>query len=291
MDKGAVLTHILESKGVLTLLGGELPVSVINNNKYIPPLTAGSREEGDHLPSLDHAIHTALSGGIRTVTVVGPEGCGKTTALEKLVVDWAKGEELQNFSHVFPLWFRELNSLEGELSLETLIQRHHAPPVSMSLALQKPQDVLFVMDGLDEYEHSLDPSVHTLCSDPSQPASVSCIVASLLHGSLLKGAAFVVATRPTGCVEFLGGTQVDVLGFLKPQREAYFNSFFTDPADANKALMQMERTLGFYDFCSSPRLCWTVCSIYKSLIDSGTIFPETLSQLFVDILVHLLNML
>ncbi|XP_028265768.1 NACHT, LRR and PYD domains-containing protein 12 [Parambassis ranga] len=290
MDKAAVLTHILESRGVVTLLGGELPVSVINNNKYIPPLTAGSREEGD-LPSLDHAIQTALSGEIRTVTVIGPEGCGKTTALEKLVVDWAKGEQLQNFSHVFHLRFRQLNSLEGELSLETLIQRHLVPPVSISLALQKPQDVLFVMDGLDEYKHSLDPSIHSLCSDPSQPASVSCIVASLLHGSLLEGAAFVVATRPTGCVEFLSGTQVEVLGFLKPQREAYFNSFFTDPADAKKALMHMERTLGFYDFCSSPRWCWTVCSIYKSLIDSGAIFPETLSQLFVDILVHLLNML
>ncbi|XP_069580446.1 NACHT, LRR and PYD domains-containing protein 12 [Brachyistius frenatus] len=284
MDKAAVLTHILKSKGVSSLLGGELSSSVISSNKYIPPLTAEAQVTDDDLPSLNQAILSALSAENKTVTLVGPEGLGKSTALQKLIMDWAKAEHLQNFSCVFHFRFRELNSLDGALSLETLIHHHHVPSLSKPLPLQKPEEVLFVFDDLDEYKHNLDPSVHTLCSDPSQAASVSCLVASLLHGSLLKGAAFVVAVRQTGCLKFLGGTQVEVLGFLKAQREAYFNRFFTDPAAANKALMHMERTLSFDDICTSPRFCWTVCSIYKSLIDSGEKLPETLSQLFVEIL-------
>ncbi|XP_044067779.1 NACHT, LRR and PYD domains-containing protein 3 isoform X2 [Siniperca chuatsi] len=297
MDKDTVLTHILKLKGMSTLLGGELPVSVINNNKYISLLTSEAqvtdRNVDDNLPSLDYAIHAALSGEIKTVILVGPEGSGKTTVLKKLVVDWANGEHLQTFSYVFHFQLRELNSLNGMLSLEKLMLHchDHIPPESLCLVLQKPEDVLFVFDDLDQCKDSLDPSVHTLCSDPSQVASLSCLVASLLHGSLLKGATFVVATRPTGCLKFLSGTQVEGLGFLKPQREAYFNGFFTDPATANKALTHMERTLGFYDICTSPRFCWTVCSMYKSLMDAGAKLPETLSQLYVDILVHLIQTL
>ncbi|XP_035512559.1 NACHT, LRR and PYD domains-containing protein 12 [Morone saxatilis] len=297
MDKDTVLTHILKAKGTSTLLGGEAPVTVINNNEYISPLTCKpqvtDRNVEDNLPSLDHAVHTALSGEIKNVILVGPEGSGKTTALEKLVVDWAKGERLQNFSYVFHFQLRELSSLNGTLSLETLLLHHngHIPPESVPMVLQKQEGVLFVFDDLDQCKESLDPSIHTLCSDPSQPASLPCLVASLLHGSLLKGAAFVVATRSTGCVTFLSGTQVQVLGFLKPQREAYINRFFADPAAANKALVHMERTLGFYDICTSPRFCWTVCSMYKSLMGAGEKLPETLSQLYVDILVHLVQML
>lgn len=297
MDKDAVLAHIRMTKGMSTLLGGELPVSVIHNNKYISPLTSEAqvtdRNVEENLSSLDHAVHTALSGEIKNVMLVGPEGSGKTTALEKLLVDWAKGDHLQSFTYVFHFRIRELNSLNGALSLETLMLLHHGliPPEAMALVMQKPECVLFVFDDLDHCKQSVDPSVHTLCSDPNQAASLSCVVASLLHGSLLKGAAFVVTARSTACVKSLTGTQVEVLGFRKPQREAYFNGFFPDPAVANKALIHMERTLGFYNICTSPRFCWTVCSMYKSLMDAGTKLPETLSQLYVDILVHLIQML
>ncbi|XP_047187308.1 NACHT, LRR and PYD domains-containing protein 14 isoform X2 [Scophthalmus maximus] len=297
MDKDAVLTYILEPGDMPTLLRGELPVSVISSNRYISQSTPAAQLTDRHVedkpPSLDHTISTALSGGARAVILMGREGSGKTTALEKLVVDWAKGELLQNFSHVSYFRLTEVNSLEGELSLETLMQHHHShiPPESMHLVLQKPEGVLFVFDDLDQYKPSLDASVHNLCTDPGQAASVSCLLSSLLHGSLLKGAAFVVATRPTGRLKFLDGTWVEVLGFVKPQREAYFHVYFSDQATANKALIHMERTLGFYDFCSSPRFCWTVCSIYKTLMDAGAELPETLSQLYVDILVHLVQAL
>ncbi|KAF3697021.1 NACHT, LRR and PYD domains-containing protein 3 [Channa argus] len=295
MDKETVLTHILNSKGMSTLLGGKLPANVITNNEYILPLTSEAlvtdRNIDNNLSSLDQCIGSTLSGEVKTVILVGPEGSGKTTALQKLIVDWAKGEHLQNFSYVFYFRLREISSLEGMLSLETFMQQHqsHFPPQDMPLLLQKPEDALFLFDDLDQYRHSLDPSIHSLCSDPSQAVSVTCLMASLLHGSLLKGAAFLVATRPTACLEFLSGTSVELLGFLKPQREVYFNRFFNDQSAANKALMHMERTLGFYDFCNSPRFCWTICSIYKSLMDAGGNLPETLSQLYVDIMVYLIK--
>lgn len=288
MDKAAVLAHILSSEGKPTLVGGEKPVSVINSDKYV----AGVQGTEESWSSADESVLTALSAENSAVLLVGAEGSGKTTALMNLVVGWAKGQQLQSFSHVFYFQFCELSSLQGTLSLEILIQRHHSPTAaSVQLLTQKPEAVLFLFDGLSEFKHSLDPSVHNLCSDPSQEVPVSCLVASLLHGSLVNGAAVVVATRPTESLKFLRGSQVDLLGFLKPQRETYFNGFFADPATAKKALAHMEQTVGFYDFSASPRFCWTVCSVYKSLIDSGGKLPETLTQLFVEILVHLLHAL
>ncbi|KAM4610943.1 NACHT, LRR and PYD domains-containing protein 3 isoform 2-T2 [Polymixia lowei] len=290
MHEESLSAYSLKSKGTSTLLGGQLPINVINSNQYVPPLTAG---EGDNFPSLDHVIHTALSDKIKPVILVGPAGSGKTTALEKLVVDWAKGKHLQNFSYVFRFQFRELNSRAGLFTLQTLMLQYHCDlsPESMSLVLQNPENVLFIFDELDQYEHSLDHSVQSLCSDLSQSASISRLVASLLQGKLLKGAAFLLATRPTDCLKFLDGTKVDLLGFLKPQRKAYFGQFFTDPNIANRALMNMEKTLGFYDFCTSPRFCWTVCSIYKSLFDAGERLPETLTQVCLSIMVHLIEAL
>lgn len=297
MDKGAVLFQILQSKGGSSLLGGELSASVINNENYISPRTsvaeATDTNVEDNLPSLDDAVINGLSGDIKNVTLVGPAGSGKSTALEKLVVDWAKGVHHQGFTHVFYFRLRELNSLNGTLTLETLMLHHHGhiTAESLSLVLEKPEALLFVLDDLHLCKQSLDPSIHTLCSDPSQAVYLSCLVASLLHGSLLKGAAFVVATRPTKCLKFLSGTMLEMLGFQKPQREAYFNRFFQDPVTANKAITHMERTLGFYDICTSPRFCWTVCSIYKSLMDVGGNLPETLSQQYIATLVCLIQTL
>ncbi|XP_068607236.1 NACHT, LRR and PYD domains-containing protein 12 [Brachionichthys hirsutus] len=291
MDKDIALMHILKSKGASTLLGGELPVNVISSNKYISPQT--DRNVEDKSPSLDHTIHSALCDETRHVILVGPEGSGKTTALEKLVFDWAKGEGLQNFSNILHFPLREANSPNGMLSLETLILRHHdlMTPESLPLVLENPKEVLIVFDDLDQCKPNLDPSAFTPCTRPDQVAPLSCIVASLLHGSLLKGAASVVASRPTECLKRLSGTRVNLLGFLKPQREAYFNGFFIDRTSADKALKHMERTLGFYDISASPRFSWTVCNIYKHLMDTGATFPETLSQLYVCVLVHLIQTL
>ncbi|XP_041656402.1 NACHT, LRR and PYD domains-containing protein 12 [Cheilinus undulatus] len=297
MDKNVVLTHILKPKGMSTLLGGEVPLSVISHDRYISPRTSGAQaeeeSEEDNSCPLNSAILTALSGEIKTVLVVGPEGSGKTTTMQKLVLDWAKGQHLQHYSAVFHFRFRELNDTDQLLSLETFLLHHHGliKHESFSTVLQNPQDVLFVFDDLDYFKQSLDPSTQTLCSNPSQEVSLSCLVASLLHGSLLKGAAFVVATRATEHLEFLGGTRVDVLGFLKPQREAYIKGFFPDSGAANKALQHMETTLGFYDIATTPKFCWMVCSMYKSLMDAATKLPDTISQLYADILVHLIQIL
>ncbi|CAL8251552.1 unnamed protein product [Arctogadus glacialis] len=284
MDKEALLDDLMSNKGTSSLLSGQLAIKVVIDNQYIPPLITGAEEDiGTSFTSLGHVVDSVLSNQIKTIALVGSAGSGKTTALEKFTVDWAKGDHCQKFSHVFLYDLKDL-SCDGQYSLKTLIQqnRHPFDPESMALVLQRPENVMFVFDTLDLYKHPLDCSVHTLCSDPSMPITISTLVASLLHGSLLKGATFLVATRPTDSLKFLEGFKLELLGFSKPQREAYFGKFFPDPHVANIAWQNMERTLGFYDFGSSPRFCWTVCSVYKNQLDAGERLPETITEICVN---------
>lgn len=268
-----------------TLLGGELPVNLINNNKYVAVLTCENKEGGACI-SLEDAIPAALCKA-KTVLVVGPTGSGKTTTLEKLVHS-SNGHQLQRFSHIFFFRFSDINLLEDSISCKAFLQQSRISQ-SESASITKYEDVLFIFDELDKYSHNLDSSLNSLCSDLDQTSTVSCLIASLLHGSLMPGASFLVASQATPNLGFLRGVQLEVLGFLKPQRDAFFHKFFTNPATAKNALQHFETTLGFYDFSKSPQFCWTVCSAYNFLNKSGTKLPLTLTQLFVHILVRLLE--
>lgn len=302
MHKKAILAQSKMSKGISTFLRGQLPSDVIHNNHYIPLMTLGSeatvRDGQNNSHSLEHIILNALPENRdhdgKPVMLVGLAGTGKTTALKKLLVDWASGQHLQHFSHAFHFNIRELGALRGTLSLESLLLQFHShqSPESVGLALQAPESLLLMFDGLDQYQHRLEtPTSQTLCSDPYQLVSASCLVASLLHGTLLKGAAVLLASRPVASLKSLNGHKVELLGFQKPQRKAYFHKFYSDPEVACKMFQYMEKTVGFYDICVSPRFCWTVCSLYKSLLDAGERLPETLTQMSVRITVHLIRTL
>ncbi|KAM9785794.1 NACHT, LRR and PYD domains-containing protein 12 [Neosynchiropus ocellatus] len=287
MDRNCV-GLLLSKNETSTLLGGQQLSAVLDENKYISPLTSESPETTDNV-NLDRAIRSGLNGDNKMLIIVGSEGCGKTLALKKVIVDWAKGEHLQNISHVFRISLKDICLTEEELSLEMLLLRNQVPVASALRVLQKPEELLFIIDDLDQFRHSLEKMDGDLSSDPKQKTSVSTIIASLLKGSLLKGASFLVATRPSSCVNLLGGTQVKVLGFTKHEKEQYFQNSYRDPSKAAKAFHHMERTVGFYDLSASPRFLWSVCSVYQSLMDASEPLPETLSQLCACILVHLMN--
>lgn len=277
-----------------------MPARVVNQDKFISPLCTVEREtneraghgSGGRPVSLDDAIQSALRDNFKTITLIGPEGSGKTTALERLAVEWAKGKCLQRFSCVLLFRLKEFHSANDLVSLQSLMLQHHGhvTPETMALIVQRPEEVLMLFDDAHHCSESLDPSVQTLCSEPGQAVSLSCLVSSLLHGSLLDGAAVVLATRQAERLDFLSAS-VTLLGFRKEQRDEYFDVFFGEPTVARKAVTHMEKTLSCYDFCAAPRFCWTVCKIYKSLMDAGRNLPDTLSQLFVEILVYLLGAL
>ncbi|KAG8542954.1 hypothetical protein GDO81_025743 [Engystomops pustulosus] len=171
------------------------------------------------------------------VIVVGVPGVGKTTLMQKIVYDWVKGDLYQRFSFVFFFKFRELNQWD-KVSLETLILQHY-PYLWQQLGniFQDPEKLLFIFDGLDESNHTMDFTSRHLCSDPKQPERCGHIVVSLVRKSLLNGCSVLMTSRPTRLASMdcrVFHRIIEITGFLAEERQIYFDNFFRDPELAEK---------------------------------------------------------
>ncbi|XP_071970851.1 NACHT, LRR and PYD domains-containing protein 12-like isoform X2 [Engystomops pustulosus] len=232
------------------------------------------------------------------VMVVGVPGVGKTTLMQKIVYDWVKGDLYQRFSFVFFFKFRELNRWDA-VSLETLIL-HHYPYLWQQLGniLQDPEKLLFIFDGLDESNQTMDFTSRHLCSDPKQPERCGHIVVSLVRKSLLTGCSVLMTSRPTrlasmDCRDF--HRIVEISGFFTEERKIYFENFFRDPELAEKAFTYVRQNDTLYTFCYLPSYCWIICTVLSRSFQTTSsdqqvsLLPRTVTQLFAIFVANILS--
>ncbi|XP_039618211.1 NACHT, LRR and PYD domains-containing protein 3-like, partial [Polypterus senegalus] len=236
------------------------------------------------------------------VVVSGVAGIGKTTMVRKIMFDWAKGSQYQRFAFVFLFKFRELNLLdtktESQMSLTRLIIRHYKyfDDPRLREILQKPESLLFIFDGLDEYKHKLDFTQEQLCSSPDDNFPVHILVTSLVRRTLLKGCSVLITTRPTA-LETLDTERADrfaeILGFFPKQSLMYFKKFFGDAELGSEAFQYVEENAILYTMCFNPSYCWIACSVLKTYFktpdENLDTAPRTLTELFVMFLHNILT--
>uniref|UniRef100_A0A8C4REQ5 NACHT, LRR and PYD domains-containing protein 3-like n=1 Tax=Erpetoichthys calabaricus TaxID=27687 RepID=A0A8C4REQ5_ERPCA len=236
------------------------------------------------------------------VVVSGVAGIGKTTMVQKIMFDWARGTQYQRFSFVFLFKFRELNLLDTETEpqqpLTRLIARHYKYFYCDRLKeiLQKPESLLFVLDGLDEYKHKLDFARRKLCSNPDDYFPVHILVTSLVRRTLLKGCSVLITSRPTA-LEDLDMERVDrfaeILGFFPEQRLLYFKNFFGDTDLGAEAFHYMEENTILYTMCFNPSYCLIICSVLKNFFmtpeEERGAAPRTVTELFMMFLNNILT--
>ncbi|XP_051781004.1 NACHT, LRR and PYD domains-containing protein 3-like isoform X1 [Erpetoichthys calabaricus] len=236
------------------------------------------------------------------IVVSGVAGIGKSTMVQKIMFDWARGYQYQRFTFVFLFKFRELNLLDTESEpqqpLTRLIARHYKYLYDDKLKeiLKKPESLLFILDGLDEYKHKLDFTQRRLCSNPDDYFSVHILVTSLVRRTLLKGCTVLITSRPTA-LEDLDMERVDrfaeILGFFPEQRLMYFKKFFGDAELGTEAFQYVEENAILYTMCFNPSYCWIMCSVLKSHFmtpeEERQTIPRTVTELFVMFLHNILT--
>ncbi|KAM3909975.1 NACHT, LRR and PYD domains-containing protein 12-like [Leptodactylus fuscus] len=232
------------------------------------------------------------------VMVSGVPGVGKTTLMQKFVYDWVKGDLYQRFSFVFFFKFRELNRLD-KVSLETMIL-HQYPYLEEQLEniLQDPEKLLFIFDGLDESNHTMDFTSRHLCSHPKQLGHCGQMVVSLVRKSLLTGCSVLMTSRPTrltaiDCIVFQ--RIVEITGFLPEERQIYFENFFSNPELSEKAFTYVKQNATLYTFCYLPSYCWIICTVLSRSFQTTssdqqvTLLPRTVTQLFATFVANILS--
>uniref|UniRef100_A0A673USM4 Nucleotide binding oligomerization domain containing 1 n=1 Tax=Suricata suricatta TaxID=37032 RepID=A0A673USM4_SURSU len=243
---------------------------------------------------LDHSTGVLSEQG-ETIFIFGDAGVGKSMLLQRLQGLWAAGLLDAEFKFFFHFRCRVFSCFKEDdtLCLQDLLFKHYCYPEQdpdevFAFLLRFPHTALFTFDGLDEVHSDFDLSAVPDTSSPWEPAHPLALLANLLSGKLLKGAAKLLTAR-TG-IEIprqLLRKKVFLRGFSPSQLRAYTQRVFRDPAVRDRLLAQLEANPNLYSLCAVPLFCWIIFRCFQhfhSVWDGSTQLPDctvTLTDVFL----------
>ncbi|XP_072893262.1 NACHT, LRR and PYD domains-containing protein 3-like [Hemitrygon akajei] len=239
-----------------------------------------------------------------SAAVAGVPGIGKTTMVQKIVYDWATGKIYQQFQFVFTFKFRDLNFIDYRVNLRELILDHYPYFGNILREVWKnPEGLLFIFDGLDEFNHKIDfadsrrdTEPKHQCPDPEWWCEVSDIVYSLIQGKLLPGCSVLVTTRPTA-LHLLEKAEIsvraEILGFVGEERKEYFFRHFEEQTVAAAVFKHVEENKILYTMSYNPSYCWILAlalgPFFTRRDSDPQRVPKTITQLYSNYIYHILK--
>ncbi|XP_069769049.1 NACHT, LRR and PYD domains-containing protein 3-like isoform X2 [Narcine bancroftii] len=229
-----------------------------------------------------------------STAVIGVPGIGKTTMVQKIVHDWATGKIYHKFQFVFSFKFRDLNDINCRVNLQELILDQYPYLQHLLREIWKfPEEILFIFDGLDEYNTRIDFADNRrntepkyMCTDPECWCAVSDIVYGLIQRKLLPGCSVLVTSRPTA-LNLLERAEIDVwaeiLGFDHEERKEYFNKIFEDQTAAAALFKHVEENQILYTMSFNPSYCWILGQTLGPFFMKGKKLhriPKTITELY-----------
>ncbi|XP_013907268.1 PREDICTED: NACHT, LRR and PYD domains-containing protein 12-like, partial [Thamnophis sirtalis] len=194
------------------------------------------------------------------VMLCGPAGIGKTVIVQKILHYWALGRAFQGFLCVLDFSLQELSLVTGTQSLEELIC-HKFPHLSKVLfaLLERPKEILLILDGLDEFRHPLG-SKHP-CLWPDEAGHVKDLVCGLLNGTLLPEATILVTSKSSVSLRpELFNRHVLILGLQEAQVKDYISQFFQTSGHGTEVMSYLSTQHGLTNLTFIPLYCFILCT-------------------------------
>ncbi|KAI4905542.1 hypothetical protein NFI96_004604 [Prochilodus magdalenae] len=228
---------------------------------------------------------------------MGIAGVGKTVSVNKFILDWAKGEENQDITFIFPLPFRELNlKKDKKFSLIELLNHcfFSSKPELKSLT-EVDGKVLFIFDGLDECRFPLCFEDGEEIKDVNEKTTVGSLITNLISRNLLPFALIWITCRPAAAHliprEYIN-LVTEVRGFSDEQKEAYFSKYCNEDV-AMKIVSHIKKSKSLHIMCQIPVFCWISATVLQPLIIQGIKkdVPTTLTGMYVRFLLQQKNLM
>ncbi|XP_056263462.1 NLR family CARD domain-containing protein 3 [Pseudoliparis swirei] len=232
----------------------------------------------------------------KLMLITGVAGSGKSMAVRRLVLDWIEERSHQHVSFLFPLPFRELKQFENsKISVLEIIQTLYPETKKLRDEDYRCDDckIMFVFDGLDEYNGTLDFQNTSVLYDIKDPTTLNVIVVNLLRERLLYRSLSLVFSRPqvNHCIPWdTSYDEIDVRGFGDPQKDEYFKKSFKDPDQAARVIAYIDSSQTLRIMCHLPLFCSLVADEYRHIFTGRATWsepPRSITYMYTKLLLAL----
>ncbi|XP_059507650.1 nucleotide-binding oligomerization domain-containing protein 2 isoform X2 [Stegostoma tigrinum] len=229
-----------------------------------------------------------------TVLITGEAGSGKSTSLQRIQQLWATKQVFQDFTFVFAFSCRRFNFIDKPISLQMLLFEHCCWPDDhqdevFQYILDHPEEIMFLIDGFDEFKFQFtDEERH--CS-PSKPTTALNLIFNLLQGNLMKNTKKVMTSRPNAVTAKLRKylqKEITLKGFSPEGIEKFIKKCHSDSLSAEHILCFVEANSALHGLCHVPFFCWIVSKCHEQLMQNGSDFTHTMTDVYLLILEHFL---
>ncbi|XP_038864300.1 NACHT, LRR and PYD domains-containing protein 12-like [Salvelinus namaycush] len=271
----------------------------VNNEHEVRQIEAAFRRPATQEISIKcNDIFKSLPGQdqpIRTVLTKGIAGIGKTVSVQKFIMDWAEGKANQDVQFIFPFSSRELYLMKYKKhSLLELLHHFFVETKESGISNYESYKILFVFDGLDEFQIPLDFQNNESWCDITESTSVDVLLTNLIKGNLLPSALLWITSRPAAanqippeCVDQV----TEVRGFNDPQKEEFFRKRISDENMASRIISHIKSSRSLFIMCHIPVFCWISGTVLEHMLKKGKRgeMPKTLTEMYTHLLVVLMK--
>ncbi|XP_072319536.1 NACHT, LRR and PYD domains-containing protein 14-like [Eucyclogobius newberryi] len=227
----------------------------------------------------------------RTVLTFGAPGIGKTTAVQKCVLDWAEGRAHTHIDLLFPIPCWELSLLENEkLSLIQLLKLFFPDLRELSAKRLSGKTVWFVFDELGDLDDTLD-WPHPKVGNVNQVTLVENLLPNLLKGKLLPNAHIWITTR-YAAIDYINQRfvlrETEMHGFNDEQKEQHIMKLVGDEVLADRVIDHIKISRSLDRLCQIPYMCTVMATVLKKRVKTNDykIRPMTLTQIYSSLIDH-----
>ncbi|KAM9430452.1 NACHT, LRR and PYD domains-containing protein 3-like isoform 5-T11 [Salvelinus alpinus] len=271
----------------------------VNNEHEVRQIEAAFRRPATQEISIKcNDIFKSLPGQdqpIRTVLTKGIAGIGKTVSVQKFIMDWAEGKANQDVQFIFPFSSRELYLMKYKKhSLLELLHHFFVETKESGISNYESYKILFVFDGLDEFQIPLNFQNNESWCDITESTSVDVLLTNLIKGNLLPSALLWITSRPAAanqippeCVDQV----TEVRGFNDPQKEEFFRKRISDENMASRIISHIKSSRSLFIMCHIPVFCWISGTVLEHMLKKGKRgeMPKTLTEMYTHLLVVLMK--